>query len=112
MFAISKKKIIENYENQLKRKDESIRSLVSENKELKTNSEEVIKLLSEISNKNAKIEAENTDLKLSVMNLTKRCKSLTNEKIERIKKLKNRTPKNKVKNKCENRILEIEKRDL
>lgn len=112
MFAISKKKIIENYENQLKRKDESIRSLINENKELKNNSEEVIKLLKVISDKNTKIEAENTDLRLSVIVLTKRCKSLTNAKIERIKQIKNRTPKEKVKNKCENRILEIERKAL
>lgn len=112
MFGISKNKIIENYEKQLKRKDESIRSLVNENKELKTNSEEVIKLLSDISNKNTKIEAENADLRLSVFVLTKRCNSLTNAKIERIKQLENRTPKAKVKNKCKNRILEIERKAL
>lgn len=98
MFGISKKKIIENYENQLKWRNERTRSLVKENKKLKQDNialSQSCKMLNEIVE-----ESKSEMLKLS------------NAKIYRLENLKIKTKKVKVKKKCENRILEIEKRYL
>lgn len=95
---ISKKALINNYENQLKRKEERIGSLLKENKELKNHIEKNAEKVSDLLSENKELEYEN--------------KNLLNEKIDRIKKLKYRTSKFKVKNKCDNRMLKLEKRDL
>ncbi|WP_270943186.1 hypothetical protein [Romboutsia lituseburensis] len=88
---ISKKTLINNYENIIKRKDESIKSLKKENVELK----ELSKL--------------DEDL---IRDLIATNKSIFNKEIDRIERIKARTKKTRTKDKCENRILKIKERLL
>ena len=102
---VSKKKLIENYENILKRKDESIRSFKKES--------DIIR------KERAAIKKENYDLKQVIKisdeviaDLITINKSIFNTEIDRIEKIKARTKKIKTKEKCENRILKIKEKYL
>lgn len=88
---VSKNKLIENYENIIRRKDDSIRNLKKENQEFK----EIFKTNNEL-----------------IKDLISENKVIFNNKIDRLEKIKIRTKKIKTKKKCENRILKIEEKLL
>lgn len=112
MFAISKRKLIENYEKQLKQKNYKIKCLNDDknrlvyiNDKLREENNKMYNDIQNLENKN-KILDEMTDNMIIEIN------TLVNKKIKRLEAIKRRTKKYKVKKKCDSRILEIEKRYL
>lgn len=91
MFGISKKKLIENYEGQIKERDARNEELKKESKELK---------------ESKAILDEMTD------ELIKEEDKLVNKKINRLEAIKKRTKRLRIENRCETKILELEKRYL
>ncbi|WP_092921312.1 hypothetical protein [Romboutsia hominis] len=90
---VSRKKLIKNYENQLKNKSEYIDKLIKININLSKEKDELLS------------EKEVTDDMLQ--KLIHFNKEIYNKEIERLEIIKDRTKKAKTKKKIENRILDI-----
>lgn len=137
MFGISKKKLIENYEKQIKQKNERIKDLNEDKKKLIMNYEnqmkqkstrigELIKDNEELKKENSRIsdrylktvvEADNLKQANAVLDemtdeMIKEIDLLVDKKIKRLEAIKARTKKHKIKKKCDNKILQLEKRYL